>query len=110
MKQLNKMIIILQACDTDEKGYLTEEDLNLALDRIMDQQHDKTEIKKIFGVLNSSSAKVNLRTFKQKVFDYAQRKVELDKENDNNLEYDNEVESINDNKNIQNRSFIISRT
>ena len=76
-----------------EKGYLTEEDLNLALAKIMDH-HDQTKIKKIFGVLNSAKAKIDLETFKEKVQQYSHEK---DKET---LENNNVEEPIIFNKNI----------
>ena len=83
-----------QACDLEHKGYLTEEDLNKALERVIDP-HGRTEIKKIFGVLNSSSARVNLETFKQKVFEFSRSNLGEDKENDNEGEVSNNNNLLN---------------
>ena len=84
-----------QACDLGNKGFLTERDLNLALDRIMNQA-DKIEIKNIFGVLDSSSAKVNLKTFKEKVLQYVESK-----ENELENSLNKEIADINDNTLLQ---------
>ena len=81
-----------QAFDLGNKGFLTEMDLMMALKHIVNHK-DKIEIKNIFGVLDSSSARVNIQTFKENVLGYLQSEEH---------EYDNslikEVADINDNK------------
>ena len=72
----------------EEKGVLTEKELISALDEISDPR-DKIEIRKIFSNLNSVEAHVNLKTFKQKVIQYNQKKLEQDKENCNDTEFQN---------------------
>jgi len=83
---------VFHAFDLGNKGFLTEFDLNMALSHIVNHK-DKIEIKNVFGVLDSSSARVNIQTFKENVLGYLQSEEH---------EYENslikEVADINDNK------------